>query len=154
MSFLKLVKLAKKFEQKLLKEGQGAVRQMTGPGQYQDIDLSQVAVPAAQVESNIPPPPPERESGTLQVPEVTVKGTPPNPNVKSIQSFLNQEAAKSGAVQIAVDGVMGPQTRSALMQWGKANKLNLNSNQLYQVVLTRAMGNGVVQDLSKTPAIK
>jgi hypothetical protein len=154
MSFLKLVRLAKKFEQKLLKEGQGAVRQMTGPGEYKDIDLSQVAVPAAQVDSNIPPPPPEREGSTLQVPEVTIKGTPPNPNVKSVQKFLNQEASKSGAPQVAVDGVMGNATRSALALWGKANKLNLNPNQLYQVALTRAMGSGIVGDLSKNPALK
>jgi len=147
MSFLKLVKLAKKFEAKLQKEGQ-ALKYVTGPGQSMMIDPSQVQLPPEPTEhdkllSRVPPPVPGPKE--INVPEQTIEGNAPvraNPNVKSVQNYINQELAVKNQLisPIKSDGIWGRETVAALQKWLKLNNLNLDLNKGFAAALVRAMG--------------
>jgi len=139
MSFLKSIKLARKFEQKLLKEGLGPddVR-LVGPegGSAQHVNLRTQPVPAAVKDpyADIPAPQPEQPK-TVVVPEQTIVGkVPADPRVSSVQAFLNSQMA----YQITNDGRFGKETARALSDWGKSLGLTLNQNQLFQLALGKA----------------
>lgn len=137
MSFLKSIKLARKFEQKLLKEAAGPddVRIVTGPGQAHHVNLRSQPVPAAAPDpyANIPAPQPEPQQ--VNIPEETIVGQrPANPDVKAVQTFLNGQMA----YQIDEDGRFGKETARALSDWGKSLGLTLNQNQLFQLALGKA----------------
>ena len=139
MSLYKMVKLAKKFELKLKKEGQfsNVVRQMTGPGQYTDVDLSKVQVPQTETLPDVPPPPPEHS--IVNVPETKIEGRVPNSNIRAVQTFLNQEFLKTRShAPIDQDGLWGPETSGALKQWLKDNNSNLNLQNGFRAALTKA----------------
>jgi hypothetical protein len=159
MSFLKLVKLAKKFEIKLQREGQ-AVKYVTGPGQSVQVDPNSVQLPLESEHekrlSEVPPPQPERPQPVV-MPEAHITGKrPSNPNVLNVQNFLNQELAVKNPVMapITPNGHWNQETANALRKWREVSGFKgMDLNKGFTAALAKATGKQVVNQLGQTPAL-